>query len=61
MVCNKYFKIELILFLSGTVVAGHVDNISRIQEVCEKHDVWLHLRGHNLAALVLTHPSVKVC
>lgn len=42
------------------MIAGHVDNLARIQEVCEKHDVWMHLRGHNLAALVLTHPSVKV-
>lgn len=49
----------MVLADAGTVIAGHVDNLARIQEVCEKHDVWMHLRGHNLAALVLTHPTVK--
>lgn len=49
----------MVLADAGTVIVGHVDNLTRIQEVCEKHNVWMHLRGHNLAALVLTHPSVK--
>ncbi|CAH0564206.1 unnamed protein product [Brassicogethes aeneus] len=37
----------------GTPITGHVDNISRIRELCKVHDVWLHLRGHTLAALAL--------
>lgn len=37
----------------GTPITGHVDNISRIKELCKVHDVWLHLRGHTLAALAL--------
>ncbi|XP_074040837.1 putative pyridoxal-dependent decarboxylase domain-containing protein 2 [Leptinotarsa decemlineata] len=38
---------------AGTPVSGHVDNISRIKELCKVHGAWLHLRGHSLAALTL--------
>ncbi|KAF2905078.1 hypothetical protein ILUMI_01106, partial [Ignelater luminosus] len=38
---------------AGTPVTGHVDNLSRIQELCKTYDVWLHIRGHSLAALTL--------
>lgn len=38
---------------AGTPITGHVDNISRLQELCKTRDIWLHLRGHNLAALAL--------
>ncbi|XP_022911042.2 pyridoxal-dependent decarboxylase domain-containing protein 1 [Onthophagus taurus] len=37
----------------GTFITGHVDNILRIQTLCKTNDVWLHLRGHGLAALAL--------
>lgn len=41
----------------GTPITGHVDNILRIQSLCKTHDIWLHLRGHSLAALALqVHP-----
>ncbi|GJQ81711.1 hypothetical protein Trydic_g9152 [Trypoxylus dichotomus] len=41
----------------GTPITGHVDNILRIQSLCKTHDIWLHLRGHSLAALALqSHP-----
>ncbi|KAI4455855.1 pyridoxal-dependent decarboxylase domain-containing protein 1 [Holotrichia oblita] len=41
----------------GTPITGHVDNILRIQSLCKTHDLWLHLRGHSLAALALQpHP-----
>jgi threonine aldolase len=49
----------LVLADAGTTIAGHVDNIARLQEVCRKHDVWLHLRGHSLAALAMaSSPNV---
>lgn len=38
---------------AGTPITGHVDNIIRIKELCKTNDVWLHLRGHSLAALAL--------
>lgn len=41
-------------------IAGHVDNLSRLQEVCRNHELWLHLRGHSLAALALTTPPNNV-
>lgn len=37
----------------GTPVTGHVDNITRLRELCKIHGAWLHLRGHGLAALAL--------
>ncbi|KAF2346407.1 Pyridoxal phosphate-dependent decarboxylase, partial [Trinorchestia longiramus] len=37
----------------GGGVLGGVDNVTRMQEVCQSHDVWLHVEGHNLAALTL--------
>jgi hypothetical protein len=43
----------MVLADAGTTIAGHVDNIARMQELCRKHDVWLHLRGHSLAALAM--------
>ncbi|KAF4521189.1 hypothetical protein B566_EDAN010651 [Ephemera danica] len=49
----------IVLADAGTPVAGHVDNLGRLQEVCREHDVWLHLRGHSLAALAMaTAPAV---
>lgn len=38
---------------AGTPITGHVDSIHRLQELCRVHDMWLHLRGHSMAALVL--------
>lgn len=38
---------------AGTPITGHVDNVSRLHELCKTHDMWLHLRGHSLAALAL--------
>lgn len=49
----------------GTPITGHIDNIIRMQELCKAHDIWLHLRGHNLAALALPshqhNGQVSVC
>lgn len=38
---------------AGTPITGHVDNIPRLHELCKTHDMWLHVRGHSLAALTL--------
>ncbi|KAK5641276.1 hypothetical protein RI129_009823 [Pyrocoelia pectoralis] len=47
-------RIPLIVIAdAGTPIAGHVDNLPRLQELCKLHDVWLYLRGHSLAALTL--------
>lgn len=44
----------LVLAETGSVLTGHCDNISRLREICDKHNVWLHLRGNSLAALALS-------
>lgn len=47
-------RIPLIVIAdAGTPITGHVDNIPRLHELCKTHDMWLHLRGHSLAALTL--------
>ncbi|PNF17324.1 hypothetical protein B7P43_G04987 [Cryptotermes secundus] len=43
----------IVLADAGTTIAGHVDNVLRLQELCKQHDVWLHLRGHSIAALAM--------
>ncbi|XP_046402457.1 pyridoxal-dependent decarboxylase domain-containing protein 1 isoform X2 [Ischnura elegans] len=43
----------IVLADAGTTIAGHVDNLQRLQEVCRQKDVWLHVRGHALAALAM--------
>lgn len=43
----------LVIADAGTPITGHVDNVLRLQELCRAHDMWLHLRGHSMAALVL--------
>lgn len=49
----------IVLADAGMPIAGHVDNLSRLQEVCHNHEIWLHLRGHSLAALALITSSTN--
>lgn len=41
----------LVLASVGASLLGDVDNVARIYDICKLHSVWLHLRGHSLAAL----------
>ncbi|XP_075230465.1 pyridoxal-dependent decarboxylase domain-containing protein 1 isoform X2 [Lycorma delicatula] len=47
----------LVLADAGTPIAGHVDNLPRLQEICRNNELWLHLRGHTLAALAMVATS----
>lgn len=50
------------LFVIGDVgasICGHVDNVQRLQEVCRANSVWLHCRGHSLAALAITQGTLQ--
>lgn len=45
----------------GSTIDGKVDNITQLQDVCRVNGTWLHLRGHNLAALAITQgPKVNI-
>ncbi|EEB16419.1 group II plp decarboxylase, putative [Pediculus humanus corporis] len=47
-------KVILLLFAdAGTPITGHMDDLFSLQELCQKEDIWLHVKGHNLAALTL--------
>lgn len=43
----------------GASICGQADNIQRLQEVCRANSVWLHCRGHTLAALAITQGSMQ--
>ncbi|KAG5314434.1 PDXD1 protein, partial [Pseudoatta argentina] len=47
----------LVLAEAGSVLTGHCDNITRLRAICDKYNVWLHLRGHSLAALALNNSA----
>ncbi|KAL0278386.1 UNVERIFIED_CONTAM: hypothetical protein PYX00_000223 [Menopon gallinae] len=49
-------KIPLLLLAdAGTPVTGHVDNLMKLQDICNTHELWMHLRGHSLATLAMTN------
>ncbi|CAD5123457.1 DgyrCDS11803 [Dimorphilus gyrociliatus] len=43
----------LVICYAGTPLIGHVDDIGKMQDICSKHNIWLHVEGANLATLVL--------
>lgn len=50
------------LFVIGDVgasICGHVDNVQRLYEVCQANSIWLHCRGHSLAALAITQGTLQ--
>lgn len=47
----------LVLAEAGSVLTGHCDNITQLRAICDKYNVWLHLRGHSLAALALNNST----
>lgn len=49
----SYIQMENNVLCLGTPISGHVDNIPRLQEICKSNGLWLHLRGHSLAALTI--------
>lgn len=45
---------------TGASLCGQVDNIMRLQDVCRANSVWLHCRGHSLAAIAVTQGHGQV-
>lgn len=43
----------------GASLCGHVDNIQRLQELCRSNSIWLHCRGHTLAALAVVQGTLQ--
>jgi hypothetical protein len=43
----------MIIAYAGSPLLGHVDNITKLQALCKKNDMWLHVEGNNLATLAL--------
>jgi glutamate/tyrosine decarboxylase-like PLP-dependent enzyme len=43
----------LVVGSAGTYVAGHIDSISRLKELSDQHNMWLHIQGDILSSLCL--------
>ncbi|XP_037834577.1 pyridoxal-dependent decarboxylase domain-containing protein 1 isoform X2 [Kryptolebias marmoratus] len=43
----------LVMANAGTPGAGHTDKLSRLKELCDQYNLWLHVEGVNLATLAL--------
>lgn len=41
----------IVIAYAGTPLAGRVDNLTRLQELCQQFNVWLHLEGSSLSML----------
>ncbi|XP_053132323.1 pyridoxal-dependent decarboxylase domain-containing protein 1 isoform X1 [Hemicordylus capensis] len=50
----------LLVANAGTPGAGHTDKLGRLKELCEQHNMWLHVEGVNLATLALGYVSSSV-
>ncbi|XP_075998936.1 pyridoxal-dependent decarboxylase domain-containing protein 1 isoform X2 [Genypterus blacodes] len=47
-------KLPLMMIANaGTPVAGHTDKMSRLTDLCDQYNMWLHVEGVNLATLAL--------
>lgn len=44
----------------GTSFCGNVDNLVRLQDICHKHNIWIHCRGPALTALAISQGSSDV-
>lgn len=63
LVANDIAMNRTPLFVIGDVgasICGQVDNIQRLQDVCRANSVWLHCRGHSLAALAITQGIIQM-
>uniref|UniRef100_A0A2H8TGC9 Pyridoxal-dependent decarboxylase domain-containing protein 1 n=1 Tax=Melanaphis sacchari TaxID=742174 RepID=A0A2H8TGC9_9HEMI len=53
-------KKPLIVFArAGAHVTGQMDDIVNLKELCNKHNIWLHLSGDNLSGLALKTFKIK--
>ena len=35
----------MVLAYAGTPLAGHVEDMAGIRELCNKHKIWMHVQG----------------
>lgn len=62
LVANDITMNRTPLFVIGDVgssICGQVDNVQRLQDVCRTNSMWLHCRGHSLAALAITQGTMQ--
>lgn len=63
MITNDVASNRTPLFVVGDVgasICGQIDDVRLLQDTCLSNNVWLHLRGHSLAALAITQGSMQL-
>lgn len=63
MITNDVASNRTPLFVIGDVgasICGQIDDVRLLQDTCLSNNVWLHLRGHSLAALAITQGSMQL-
>ena len=35
----------MVIAYAGTPLAGHVEDMAGIREICNKHKMWMHVQG----------------
>jgi hypothetical protein len=43
----------LVVTYAGTPLAGHIEDLLRLREICTDYEMWLHVQGHALSSLCL--------
>ncbi|XP_033734723.1 putative pyridoxal-dependent decarboxylase domain-containing protein 2 [Pecten maximus] len=50
----------LLVAYAGTPLTGHVDDVDKLQDICKKNSIWLHVEGNNLATLTLVSVPTSI-
>ncbi|XP_060067143.1 putative pyridoxal-dependent decarboxylase domain-containing protein 2 [Ylistrum balloti] len=50
----------MLVAYAGTPLTGHVDDVDRLQDICRKNSIWLHVEGNNLATLTLVSVPTSI-
>eukprot|EP00731_Ephydatia_muelleri_P029089 Em0020g733a len=51
--CISSAHTMVVLSAAGTPLAGHIDHLQDIRDICSKHKLWLHVTGHALSSMCL--------
>lgn len=48
------------MFLLGTPGAGHTDKLSRLKDLCDQYNMWLHVEGWVSSVNLYNRWSLKI-
>lgn len=50
----------LLVAYAGTPLAGHIEDLLRLREICTDYEMWMHVQGHALSSLCLPVEEAQV-